>query len=158
MIDFIEKRGPMLIALVTVSLLFYFREWMVARAVAKDVDFGNLYSAVLNWSAIQTGFLFGIFGFVAGKNDGFIAAVRNTIEMRQFSRYMRTAMALGFGVTLGSIPLMVVNFSIVPDSMTRYLIFCGWAFISIWSFLSFGRVAYVFGILVRPKDKERFPG
>ncbi|QKD02969.1 hypothetical protein EB235_16865 [Mesorhizobium loti R88b] len=126
-----------------------YRDEVVARQAAKTLDFAALYSAALNWSSIQTGFLFGIFGFVAGKNDGFIEAVKSTGEMRIFSRYMRLAMSLGFVVTIASIALMVINFAISDGSTVKYGIFCVWAFLTTWAFFSFARVAYVFGILVR---------
>lgn len=158
MIDQIERKLPLAAAIAVLAALVYWRDIMVARYVAGDIDFASLYSAVLDWSAIQTGFLFGIFGFVAGKNDGFIAALRNTEELRLFYRYMKTAIFLGFTVTLISIPMMVVNYSIASGSEWIYAGFVFWAFISIWSFFSFARVAYVFGIIVRTKDKTRIPG
>lgn len=158
MILFLEKYGPILAAAMAIAALLFFKDEVVARCASKDINFGSLYSAVLDWSAIQTGFLFGIFGFVAGKNDGFVAAVRETEEMRRFSRYMKTAIFLGFTVTFFSIPLMVVNFSIESGSSIRYGIFLAWSLLSIWSFFSFARVAYIFGILVRPKEREQYPG
>lgn len=150
---FIEKYGPIVISVISVSVLYYFRTSITISCDIKAIDFTTLYSSSLNWSSIQTGFIFGVFGFVAGKKEGFIAAVQNTSEMKLFSGYMRTAMALGFFVTMTSIPLVVLSFSVSSSVPWHYHVFCAWAFLSIWSFFAFWRVAYIFGILIRPKDR-----
>lgn len=70
MIGFIERFGPIAVALsVTIALLVY-RDPIVLREAKGLLNFSALYSAAVDWAAIQTGFLFGIFGFVAGKTTG----------------------------------------------------------------------------------------
>ncbi len=154
----IERFGPLTISLSLAIALFVYRDPIIAREAQGSLNFPALYSAAVDWAAIQTGFLFGIFGFVAGKNDGFIKAVRNTHAMRLFSGYMRCAMALGFVVTIYSIMLMVINFSVSDGGGVSYSIFLLWALLTAWAFLAFGRVAYIFGILIRTKDKNVIPG
>lgn len=153
----LERRGPFVLAALVAGLLFYFRVPIIAREEAREIDFSNLYSAVFDWSAIQTGFLFGIFGYVSGKATGFIKSVEDTSEMGLFVRYQKTAMALGFIVTFCCIPLMVTGFE-VSSGKFSYYIFLTWAFVSVWAFFSFARVAYIFGILIRPKDQKKFLG
>ncbi|MFH2016573.1 MAG: hypothetical protein ABIK36_12250 [Pseudomonadota bacterium] len=155
---YIERAGPFVAASACCVVLYYYRDALHAASAAKDIDFTGLYSAVFDWSAIQTGFLFGIFGYVAGKTDGFIQRVKNTTAMRLFIGYTRIAIFLGFIVTFISIPLMVSGFSLAPEDKWRFPVFMGWTFMSVWAFFSFLRVAYVFGFLIRPSDQSRVVG
>jgi hypothetical protein len=157
MIAWLERFGPMAIAATAAALLFWQRESVSCAYQNGVISLAELYGAVLDWSAIQTGFLFGIYGYVAGKNDGFVAALKQTGEMRSFVDYMKTATILGFAVTLSSIPMMVFQFGL-DGTIAGYSIFVGWSVLSIWAFFAFARVAYLFGILVRTKDRVRVPG
>lgn len=153
-----ERFGPMLVAIACTAVLLWQRDAITRAYAEEQIDFAALYGAVLDWSAIQTGFLFGIFGFVAGKNDGFVAALRDTPEMSLFIGYMKWAIFFGFVLTVTSIPLIVFKFSIGNGEHWRYFAFLLWSMLAVWGFLAFARVAYVFGILVRTKDKLRIPG
>lgn len=154
--DFAERYAPILSALITGSLLLYFKSEMLVLAAADSLDTANLYTAVFDWSAIQTGFLFGIYGFVAGKSSGFIYEIRNTSAMLIFIKYTKVSLFLGFLVTFVSIPLIVSKFNFV-GSDTKYYIFLMWSSVSVWAFLSFARVAYLFGLLLKVKDVEKLP-
>jgi hypothetical protein len=154
----VERFGPMLLAL-GCALLLVWQRTAITQAYKDDaVDFAALYGAVLDWSAIQTGFLFGIFGYVAGKNDGFVAALKDTPEMALFTGYMKWAIVFGFALTVTSIPLIIFRFSIGSGEDWKYLTFVAWSALAIWGFLAFARVAYIFGIIVRVKDQVRIPG
>lgn len=154
----IERYAPIVSALIATTLIWYFRADIVTGVSDGTLKFDVMYSAIFDWSAIQTGFLFGIFGYVAGKNEGFIAEIRSTQEMKNFSIYQRNAIFLGFSLTFISIPLMVTNFTFGDGSTYKYILFCAWSFLSIWAFLSFMRVAYIFGIIVRVKDRTKIKG
>jgi hypothetical protein len=154
----IERFSPIACGILTVILLYLFREKVVAEAISKEVDFGNLYSSVFDWSSIQTGFLFGIFGYIAGKSDGFIASIRNTEEMTEFLGYQKRAMLLGFLLTFASIPMMVTNLSFDSSSSLNYWLFTVWAALAVWAFLAFLRVAYIFGIVIKTRDQTRIAG
>jgi hypothetical protein len=54
-------------------------------------------------------------------------------------------------------PLMVAALK-VDSSFTPYAFICVWFALFIWAFLSFVRVAYLFGILLRPKGNALLPG
>ncbi|MER9242543.1 hypothetical protein [Mesorhizobium sp. M0633] len=154
----LERFGPSTLALVSAVLIYYYRAPLSNGAYQEHISFSGLYSSVFDWASIQTGFLFGIYGYVAGKSDGFIGAVKNTPAMTLFIGYTKVATYLGFLVTFFSIPLIVVDFSITPAAWWRYAIFIGWSFFSIWAFFAFLRVAYVFGHLIRPADQNRVVG
>lgn len=154
----IERLLPLLMAFAAVFLLLYYQEEIVAKVSNRVLDFSVLYAAVFDWSAIQTGFLFGIFGFIAGKNEGFIAEIRETPEMRLFAGYQKSAMFLGFLLTVVSIPLMVTKFSFDIEQEFRYWLFCSWCFLAVWAFCAFLRVAYIFGIIIRVRDNKKVLG
>lgn len=158
MINIVERFGPFFIGALSVAAIWLFKEELLTMVQSKEIDFSNLYSSVFDWSSIQTGFLFAIFGFVAGKTDGFISKIKNTPEMRLFLLYTKRALFLGFAITLSSVPLMVTSFDVSYGGGWRYYVFSAWAFLSVWGFFSFLRVAYIFGDLLKIKDKERIVG
>lgn len=158
MIGILERFGPFSLAIVSVVTMYVFKADVMTMARAKDVDFSNLYSSIFDWSSIQTGFLFAIFGFVAGKTDGFISRIKNTPEMRLFLLYTKRALFLGFAITISSVPLTVTSFDVSAAGAWRYHVLCAWLFLSTWGFFSFLRVAYIFGDLLKVKDVEKFVG
>ena len=151
---YIERFGPIALSAVAAYLLYRYDDFLVASAREKSINFSGLYAAIFDWSAIQTGFLFGIFGFVAGKTTGFIAAVRNTPAMRLFIGYTRIAIFLGFVLTFYSIPMMVTSFDIGQGGKWFYFVFATWCVLAVWAFFAFLRVAYIFGLLLRPADPD----
>lgn len=158
MIGLVERFGPVCAAAVLAASLYYFRGDLVQMAFDERLDLSNVYSSVFDWSSIQTGFVFGIFGYVAGKSGGFIEAIRHTQEMALFHTYTRRAIYLGFCLTFSSIVLSIVSFDIASGPTWKFHVFVAWAFLSLWGFLAFLRVAYIFGDILRVKDRTRVPG
>lgn len=157
MTGFLERYGPLICAAAMVALIYYFRSDLVAAASSKKIDISNIYSNVFNWSSIQTGFVFGIFGFVAGKSGGFIETIRQTPEMALFLQYTKRAIYLGFCLTFSSIALSITSFTISEDPW-KFHVFAAWSFVSLWGFLAFLRVAYIFGGVLRVRDHTRVVG
>ncbi len=150
-----EAFGPIVCALLTFISLWMARKTIVPLMAADTISVGNLFSAVFGWASIQTGCVFAIYGFVAGKNDGFIGEVRRTRSMKRFSVYIMRAISSGFLLTVTSMPLIVWKFTITADNRYLYLLIIAWFSLFVWAFLSFARVAYIFGILVRVPDSEK---
>jgi len=96
----------------------------------------NLYAAVFDWSAIQTGFLFSVYGFIAGKSDGFIGAIRNTTSMQNFNVYVKFATVTGFLLTFTSL-FMVMTSPDVSSNIWLYCLQSAWFALFIWAFLCF---------------------
>lgn len=144
---YIEQYIPFIITAIISLNLYYYQNALLANLTSNDITTTILYSSVFNWSSIQTGFLFGIFGYIGGKSDGFIYEVKNTMTMRRFLDYMRTAIWLGYVVIFISIPMMVIQDDLISNDW-KFFIFLGWAFLSLWSFFSFLRVAHIFGLLM----------
>ncbi|MBY3262224.1 hypothetical protein HFO15_11245 [Rhizobium laguerreae] len=158
MIAYLERYGPIISAVIATAFIYYFKSDLIDGAVRKSIGFSNLYSAVFNWSSIQTGFVFGIFGYVAGKSGGFIEAIKNTPEMALFLSYTKRAIYLGFVLTFFCIFLTVMSFDIGSGAAWKFHVFAAFCFFSLWGFLAFLRVAYVFGCILHVKDKARVPG
>lgn len=154
----VEAFGPICCAFIALALLWSLRSSIIPLMAADRISASNLFSAVFGWASIQTGCVFAIYGFVAGKNDGFIGEVRRTRSMRRFSTYIMRAIASGFLLTVTSMPLLVWKFTISPDDKFLYLMIIVWFSLFVWAFLSFARVAYIFGVLVQVQDNDRVGG
>lgn len=149
----VEHFGPIACAALSVVVLWYFADSIALKFSSGDWKSTGLYSAIFGWSAIQTGFAFGVYGFVIGKGDGFIVALKDTIAMSRFMKYIKRANATGFLLTFTSIPLIIVEPKVDAPLSTSYLLVSAWFAIFVWSFLSFLRLAYNFGQLASIKDK-----
>lgn len=153
-----ETCGPLIAGILTFSLFAFFKPQTLAVVAAnKDLSFSGLYNAIFDWSSIQTGFLFAIYGFVAGKTDGFIGEIRQTRSMSRYNTYLKRAILIGFVLTLVSMPMIVLNHQIGPEDHYWYWIVALWLSLFAWAFCSFARVAYIFGILVRIKEPTGVP-
>jgi hypothetical protein len=152
----VERFGPTSSVLAWLVASYFFRGWFVDNINSGKIILSGLFSAVFGWAAIQTGFLFSVFGFVATKSDGFIGEFRRTPVMKRFQWYVLQAMYMGFILTIYSIPLMVLNLN-MKDGFT-YWVVSAWFASFIWAFTSFLRVALNFGRMVSVKDNDFIPG
>lgn len=154
----VERFGPFSVSFINFGTVLYFHGFFASHFTgpsAWKVD--ALYNSIFGWSSVQVGFVFGVYGFVVGKKDGFIEAIKKTIAMRRFVSYLKSANILGFLLAVSSLPLMVVN----PDiskNFIYYIIVSAWFSLFVWSFLTFLRISVTFGILVSTKDQDEFYG
>jgi hypothetical protein len=153
---FLESWGPLLVGALSFAALLFWRAEVVSQFANRGWKAEGLYGAVFNWAAIQTGFAFGVYGFVAGKTGGFIDAVRGTVAMSRFHRYVKTANVLGFVLTVLSIPLLVINPDLKAPTTLIYAVAAAWFALFIWAFVTFLRIAYTFGHLSGVKDNPPF--
>src|SRR5437868_1788817 len=98
----VERYGPLGLTLVAMVAIYLTAAPIVASIEASKWQVANLYTAVFTWSAIQTGFAFGVYGFVVGRSEGFIPEIRDTIAMRRFLGYVKRANVGGFVLTIAS--------------------------------------------------------
>lgn len=151
-----ELYGPIAITIAWLIASYFLKSWLVGSVATGKIVLSGLFSAVFGWAAIQTGFLFSVFGFVATKSDGFIGQFRHSPIMKRFQRYVLQAMYMGFVLTIYSIPLMIFTLD-VSGTFTYWLVSV-WFASFIWAFASFLRVALNFGKMVSVKDSEFIPG
>ena len=155
---FVEQYGALCVTTLAVIAIFLNSSEVVAKFGANGWQISNLYSAVFNWSAIQTGFAFGVYGFVVGKSEGFIQEVRETVAMKRFLGYVKRANIGGFILTIASLPLTVVNPLPTERGSLDFILLMGWFALFIWTFLAFLRIAYSFGRLSSVRDQPIFYG
>jgi hypothetical protein len=153
---FLESWGPLLAGGLSFAALLYWRDEIVSQFANHGWKAEGLYGAVFNWAAIQTGFAFGVYGFVAGKTGGFIEAVRGTVAMARFQGYVKAANVLGFVLTVLSIPLLVTNPDLTAPTSAAYAVVSGWFALFVWAFVTFLRIAYTFGHISGVKDNAPF--
>jgi hypothetical protein len=72
----------MALGALTLAIVAYFRNGIASHFGPGGWQPGNLYNAVFNWASIQSGFVFGIYGFIATKQGGFIGELANKRIMR----------------------------------------------------------------------------
>lgn len=150
----IERWGPLVLAFIVFALIVVFQDWVAGKFEFDGWQSSSLYAAIFDWSAIQTGFAFGVYGFVIGKSDGFLEKIKGTSAMDRFVGYIRNANAIGFVLTISSIPLIIVDPKITATNDLCYVIVAVWFSTFIWSFTAFLRLAYNFGIIASTKDVE----
>ena len=154
-----ERWAPSAIAAVTIGLCVVFRAEIAARFGPQGWDVGNLYSAVFNWASIQSGFVFGIYGFVAAKKDGFVGEFAKGGSYNRFIGFTQRAYLGGFALTFVTLPLLVASPDINDPAGWRYWLVALWFAAFIWAFCAFLRVAFIFGLIAAVPDKrERLAG
>src|SRR4051794_26223086 len=102
-----ERFAPLAFATASFVIIAVFRNSIVDLFGPGGWQSSNLYSAVFNWASIQSGFVFGIYGFIATKRDGFAGVVADAPSFDQFLKYARRAYLTGFALTFVSLPIMV---------------------------------------------------
>jgi hypothetical protein len=151
---FSESYGPSISSAISLGLLFYFSDTVSAKFSSEDWTSSGLYSAIFGWAAIQTGFAFGVYGFVLGKTGGFIGKIRKTKAMVRFEGYIKRANLTGFILTFLSIPIIVTDPNLSTPMSIPYIFVSIWFSFFVWSFLAFLRLAYTFGRLASVRDKD----
>jgi hypothetical protein len=151
----LEAYGPAVCGLLTLAVLYWQRANILPLMTGDKISVSNLCSAIFGWASIQTGCVFAIYGFIAGKTDGFIGEARNTRSMKRYTVYIKRAIWTGFLLTLTSMPLIVWKFAPEQIGNVTFLIFSLWFSIFVWAFLSFARVAFIFGILIQINESTK---
>ena len=149
----IERWGPLTAGVVCATLLCLYANEVVEKFSSGGWKASNLYSAIFGWAAVQTGFAFGVYGFIAGRRDGFVGALQGTTAMEGFVTYIKRANWAGFLLTFASIPLIVVSPSICTAFSWSFVLVTLWFSGFVWAFCSFLRLAYNFTIISGVKDK-----
>lgn len=139
----------------TFGLIYYFQTEIMAQFSPDGWQSDNLYAAVFDWSSLQSGFVFAIYGFIVTKKDGFVGAITAGQSYPQFISFTRRACLGGFALTVCSLPLLIVSPKIEAESPITYWIIAVWFAFFIWAFCAFLRVAFSFGIMVATPDKEK---
>lgn len=157
--EWFEQLAPVLLGLLVLVGCLIARTPIAEQFEPQKWDATNLYVAVFDWAAIQSGFVFGIYGFIVSKRDGFVGQMMKGRSYEKFIGYTRRAYLGGFALTFVSLPLLVVGPDISdPDSKT-YMLTALWFASFVWAFAAFLRVAFIFGTIAATPDRpEKVPG
>ena len=140
----LEEWGPTIASVTSVVVLVYFADYVSERFVDGDWNAPGLYRAIFSWGAIQTGFSFGVFGFVIGRNEGFIGKLQETKAMERFLVYVKWACYAGFLLSIFSIPVIVSSPVIQCPLSWSFFLVALWFAMFVWAFFAFLRVAVNF--------------
>lgn len=154
-----ERFAPLVLGFITFAIIYFWRVEIAANFEPNRWKAESLYGAVFNWASVQSGFVFGIYGFIVSKRDGFIGEIAHTHTFGELTRYARRAYLTGFALTFASLPLTVAQPAINNPASDAFFIAAIWFAAFIWTFCAFLRVAFIFGALVAvPDRRERLPG
>lgn len=149
-----ERFAPLALGFAAFVVIYFLRSEIATNFEPNRWKVESLYSAVFNWASVQSGFVFGIYGFIVSKRDGFIGEIAHTHTFTQLTRYARRAYLTGFALTFASLPLTVAQPAISDPASNAFLIASIWFAAFIWTFCAFLRVAFIFGALVAVPDKR----
>jgi hypothetical protein len=153
-----EMFGPALCSVLTFIVLSLCKNTILGLIVDDTISVDSLYNAVFGWAAIQTGCLYAIYGYIAGKTDGFIGEIRESRSMKTYKSYLQRATLIGFILTVTSMPLIVWHHKVTYADSLWFFTVSLWVSIFVWAFVSFVRVAYIFGILINVSEPTRIDG
>lgn len=154
-----ERWSPLAVALTVLGACLYLRPEITLKFGENGWKASSLYSAVFNWASIQSGFVFGIYGFIITKKDGFVGTISGTTTFAQFIAFTRRAYIGGFALTFASLPLLVTEPAIFSADKRTFWLISTWFAFFIWAFCAFLRVAFSFGIMAATPDRPtRIPG
>lgn len=145
--------------MIALTMSWLFRDMIAAKFSPNGWDQNNLYGAIFNWSSIQSGFVFGIYGFIVTKRDGFVGRIMPGVSYKRFLAFTKRACFGGFVLTIASLPLVVASPKVNPATPAIYFLIALWFALFVWAFGAFLRVAFSFGIIVATPDlPQRIPG
>ena len=152
----IGRSIPFLLSILAFVLLCIYADDMFGED--NTIEWSNLYAAIFDWAAIQTGFLFGVYGFVVGSPKGFINAIRGTKPFRFFTTGIITSLCVGFALTIISLPLLVFSPDPINSSKLVTLLIYLWFSLFIFALITFFRAAYLFAYMTRQKAPDTIRG
>lgn len=155
----IERFAPATFCALSLAAIFLWRSEIAGHFQSDDWKSSDLYTAIFGWASIQTGFVFGIYGFVASKDDGFIKQVSGDRSFARFVGYIKRANLAGFLLTFFTLPMIITSPELKDPNSTAFLVTMIWFGVFVWTFCAFLRVAFIFGRIVAVPDRPRsIPG
>lgn len=154
-----ERLAPIALGITSLCIIIVYRNDVAQQFQPNGWKPENLYSAVFNWASIQSGFVFGIYGFIATKKDGFVGEIVGNHSFEILLGYARRAYLTGFSLTFASLPLLVISPSVSNVNTVSFWCVSVWFSCFIWTFCAFLRVAFIFGMIVAVPDRNKeIPG
>jgi len=146
---FLKRRAGELLGLVSFVACLFWRQEIGANFHTHLWNISNFYTAVFDWAAIQSGFLFGVYTYVVSKSAGFVGAIRETSAYAEMVFFIRSIFYLVFALTVLSIPLLIVTPEPNASLGLPTLIFALWVALVVYTLFSFIRIIRAFAAIER---------
>lgn len=134
------------------SLLLMFSGAVATEFRAERWDLGAFYSAVFDWSSIQSAFLFGIYAFVLSRAEPFVKAIAGTPAFSAMRAYVRHTVYIALALTAVTMPMLIAAPTMTDGSIydVGYVLFVAYSLATVYVFARFLKVVRVFTKLERP--------
>lgn len=116
--------------------------------VAARWNVAAIYSSVFDVTTVFTAFLFTFFSIFATTDRGFIGKARGTLPFRRTIDYTISALVLGAGLIVATIPMLIITPMPMEDGLPL-VILAAWMGLTIWTASAFTRAAAIFAIFAR---------
>lgn len=103
--DFVFYQHDMLAFLLACIFFAFFAEQISAVAVSQDWSESDLYGSIFGWSAIQTGFFFGVYTFVVARPGKFRDNMKDNTAFAEAMTHLRATVYMLFIFSMVSAPL-----------------------------------------------------
>ncbi|MGU3496301.1 hypothetical protein ACLBXM_19855 [Xanthobacteraceae bacterium A53D] len=152
-----ERWAPLFAGSIALSLTLLLREAAVNFIAEYKISISQLITGIFGWASVMTGYIFGVYGIIIGKSDGFVQKIKETKSMSRFLGFVSTCLFLGILLTLLGIPLLVVDMSSGNITKFSYIASSIYFGIFVWSLAACFRVAIIFYTIMRVKAISRLP-
>jgi hypothetical protein len=148
-----EIAYPATIGIVAALVTWVVSPWAFACAKKNGIHLENMYGAVAGVFAIVAGFLASFYGSVQAIADTRLRRVAKTPFFRRFISQIKEATIAGFGLSVISIPFIVIGPD-TPDWWFTRLSIAVWLGLSVYALAAFVRVGrWLFAVFERaPPD------
>lgn len=142
-------------AIVTFGVCLLYRAELSAQFASGAWNISNFYTAVFVLCVFQTGFLFGVYTYIVGKSAGFVAAIRETSAYTDMVRFLQWMFYLVLGLTVLSLPLVVV--APMPTAKIQFetIVFAFWSALLVYTFLNFVRIIRAFAAIEKVRRNKK---
>lgn len=103
--DFVLYQHDRLALFLACIFFVLFAEQISATAVTQNWSEGDLYGSIFGWSAIQTGFFFGVYTFVVARPGKFRDNMKNNTAFTDAMTHLRATVYMLFVFSMISAPL-----------------------------------------------------
>jgi len=153
-----ERWYPIGAGATSLIVVYLFGDSLIAAVGQKRINAQALYGAVFNWAAIQAGFTVGIYALLVGHAGEFITRIKGTAAFERFLGYIENAAVASFVLATLTVPMIALEPDIVRKNSVGFISFSVWLALFVTTFLAFVRVARIFVIISRVRDRQEYSG
>lgn len=152
----IDSRLPLFSGAIGMAVMSLFGERAFQYMTDHGWNIANIYGAVFDLFSILTGLLFAVYGIVLTGANPFMQSLRRTNVYRRYRKHLKEGIYLGFLVTIGTLPLLVIEPKEIVTGSPLAVALSMWVGASVAGFHLFVRIARGF-IAIAENPPERPP-